>query len=116
MSTQFTDEKRTLLLSPKAISSLLISDWKILVENSDSSHDLYNVYRYAYAHISDPELHNLFFEKIHFLRNRTTNKEELENLSFIERDIESLVSKEYAEEAPSWLKNFVNFGGKDGLQ
>lgn len=105
-----------LLLSPKAIASLLLSDWRTLIEESDSAHDLYNVYRYAYTLIQDPDLHNLFFERIYYLKLRATSREELKNLSFIERDIESLVNKEYADESKSWLKKFINFGGKDGLQ
>lgn len=102
-------------LSIFAINRLTIEDWQILVSESETAFELVTIFLYAQKSILLPEIHNFFFERIHYLKNTTKSSSELNALWALGQEVESIVQKEYSDEAPLWLRNVLG-GGKDGLQ
>lgn len=78
--------------------------------------ELRDILRTSWASLREPEIHNYFFERIHFLKNCTTSEIGIAMLEAMGEEIEEVVSLEYSTEAPGWLNNQLFYGGVDGLQ
>lgn len=116
----FDQSKHSLNCAPVMSIQLSQEHYEIIRESitkADRSRPLYHLAHTFKNMMGKPEIHNLFFERIHYLKNRAQTETELRDLEELESYLESDVQKEFSDEAPKWLRQLIcNFGGKDELQ
>ena len=90
--------------------------WDGLIREAESAQYLRGLFNLFSVSVKHPEIHNLLFERIHYLKNQESSQGELIALESLQEEIEAIVYREYSDEAPWWLRNYFSYGGMDGLQ
>lgn len=58
------------------------------IEKAQTPYDLRYLFNKTFMHIENPDVHNLFFERIHFLKKNCVDAEMFESLVDLQDDIE----------------------------
>lgn len=65
-----------------------MDSWLKYIATSISAHELREIFNRTFALVENPDVHNLFFERIDFLRKRSVNGSEVRSLDDLRDDIE----------------------------